>query len=73
MASRRRVLAALRHPEADRVPIDILAPGGGFVFSQVHNNQANVPPENIVAMLDAALAYGTYDSIRERAQGSEAL
>jgi len=29
------------------------APGGGFVFTQVHNIQANVPPENIVAMVNA--------------------
>ncbi len=28
----------------------------GFVFTQVHNIQANTPPENIVAMLDAALS-----------------
>lgn len=32
---------------------DILAPGGGFVFQQVHNIMADVPPENIVAMFDA--------------------
>ena len=31
----------------------ILSPGGGFVFQQVHNILANVPPENIVAMLEA--------------------
>ncbi len=43
-----------------RRQIDILAPGGGFVFTQVHNIQANVPPENIVTMLDTALAYGGY-------------
>lgn len=30
--------------------IDALAPGGGFVFSTVHNIQAEVPPENIMAM-----------------------
>ncbi len=30
-----------------------LRPGGGFVFQQVHNIMANVPPENIVAMFDA--------------------
>jgi uroporphyrinogen decarboxylase len=30
-----------------------LRPGGGFVFQQVHNVLANVPPENVVAMLDA--------------------
>jgi len=30
-----------------------MAKGGGFVFQQVHNVLANVPPENIVAMFDA--------------------
>jgi len=30
--------------------IDALAPGGGFVFAAVHNIQAEVPPENIMAM-----------------------
>ncbi len=40
--------------------IDDLAPGGGFVFAAVHNIQALVPPENIVAMFDTALAYGKY-------------
>ena len=29
-------------------------PGGGFVFNQVHNIMGDVPPENIVAMLDEA-------------------
>lgn len=33
--------------------IEDLASGGGFVFSQVHNIQAGVPPENIMAMYDA--------------------
>ena len=32
----------------------ILSPGGGFVFQQVHNILANVPPENVVAMFEAA-------------------
>ncbi len=36
--------------------VKILSPGGGFVFQQVHNIQANVPPENIVAMFDAVNA-----------------
>ncbi len=40
--------------------IDDLAPGGGFVFAAVHNIQAMVPPENIVAAFDTALAYGRY-------------
>jgi uroporphyrinogen decarboxylase len=30
-----------------------LAPGGGFVFAAVHNVQPNVPPENVLAMLQA--------------------
>ena len=34
--------------------LDIFAPGGGYVFNQVHNIQADVPPENIVAMLETA-------------------
>ncbi|NIM16877.1 MAG: methyltransferase [Candidatus Aminicenantes bacterium] len=33
--------------------LEIFAPGGGFVFQQVHNILAGVPPENIVAMFDA--------------------
>ena len=33
--------------------VEILAPGGGFVFQQIHNIMADVPPENIVAMFDA--------------------
>jgi uroporphyrinogen decarboxylase len=35
--------------------IDIWRPGGGFVFQQVHNILADVPPANVVAMCDAAL------------------
>ncbi len=38
--------------------IEALAPGGGFVFATVHNIQAEVPPENIMAMLDALQQYG---------------
>jgi uroporphyrinogen decarboxylase len=36
-----------------RQNIDIFAPGNGFVFSQVHNIQAGVPAENILAMFQA--------------------
>jgi len=32
---------------------EIFARGGGFVFNTVHNIQANVPVENIVAMVEA--------------------
>jgi uroporphyrinogen decarboxylase len=37
-----------------RKQVETLSPCGGYVFTQVHNIQANVPPENIVAMFDAA-------------------
>jgi len=37
--------------------LDVLAPGGGFVFQQIHNIMANVPPENIVAMFDAVVEW----------------
>jgi len=40
--------------------IDALAPGGGFVFSTVHNIQADVPPQNIIAMWEALQEYGAY-------------
>jgi len=37
-----------------------LAPGGGFVFTQVHNIQPDVPPENVLAMVDALSKYRDY-------------
>jgi uroporphyrinogen decarboxylase len=33
--------------------VDALAPGGGFVFCTVHNIQADVPPENVMAIVEA--------------------
>jgi uroporphyrinogen decarboxylase len=40
--------------------IEALATGGGFVFAAVHDIQANVPAENIMAMWDAWQAFGAY-------------
>ena len=40
--------------------IEILAPGGGYVFNTVHNIQADVPPENVLAMWEALQEYGVY-------------
>ncbi len=40
--------------------IEALAPGGGFIFNTVHNIQADVPPENIVAMVEALQEHGRY-------------
>lgn len=36
------------------------APGGGFIFNQVHIIQSNVPPKNIVTLYDVANDYGKY-------------
>ena len=38
--------------------IGVFAPGGGFVFTQVHNIQQTVPVENVEAMFGAAYEFG---------------
>lgn len=40
--------------------IDIMAPGGGFVYTPVHNVQEDVPAENFWAMWDTLMEYGKY-------------
>ncbi|MFB0562852.1 MAG: uroporphyrinogen decarboxylase family protein [Candidatus Lokiarchaeia archaeon] len=45
--------------EVKRV-IEILGENGGYVFAPAHNIQGDVPPQNVVAMFDAALEYGKY-------------
>jgi len=40
--------------------VEMLKPGGGYVFNSVHNIQAGVPAENIVAMYEAAYEFGFY-------------
>jgi len=40
--------------------IEIFSKGGGFVFNQIHNILADVKPENVIAMLEAAYEYGKY-------------
>lgn len=40
--------------------LDIMAPGGGFVFAAVHNIQEDVPPANFWAMWDTLMEYGKY-------------
>jgi len=44
-----------------RKNVEIFKPGGGYIFNNVHNIQADVPAENIVAMHDAAYEYGFYE------------
>ena len=41
-----------------RERMEVFAPGGGYVFNQVHNVMANVPPRNVIAMFEAARRYG---------------
>lgn len=41
--------------------IQAFKPGGGYVFNNVHNIQADVPPENIVTLFDTAYEYGFYE------------
>jgi uroporphyrinogen decarboxylase len=52
-------------PEAVREEVrrnlEAFKPGGGYVFNNVHNIQADVPPENVLALYDAAYEYGFYD------------
>jgi len=47
--------------EQVRENLKIFKPGGGYVFNNVHNIQAGVPAENIIAMFDAAYEFGFYD------------
>ncbi len=43
-----------------RERIEIFAPGGGFVFNSIHNVQAQVPAENLVALYETVKEYGRY-------------
>ncbi|MEW6234644.1 MAG: uroporphyrinogen decarboxylase family protein [Candidatus Omnitrophota bacterium] len=43
-----------------RQQIRLFAPGGGYVFNPVHNIQANIPPENILAVYEAAKEFRDY-------------
>jgi uroporphyrinogen decarboxylase len=45
--------------EVKRV-IDIMAPGGGYMVASVHTIMDEVPPENILAMVDAVEEFGKY-------------
>ena len=40
--------------------IEALAKDGGFIFAAVHNIQGNVPPENLIAMVDTLHEFGSY-------------
>ncbi len=44
-----------------RKNIEIFKPGGGYVFNNVHNIQAEGSAENIIALFEAANDYGFYE------------
>jgi len=46
--------------DAVRRSLEAFKPGGGYVFNSVHNLQPDVPPQNILAMFDAACEFGKY-------------
>ena len=63
IASDRFVMSAHRTPEEVREHvrhnIEVFSSGtGGFVFTQVHNIQQDVPVENVEAMFEAAYEFG---------------
>lgn len=47
------------HAEVKRI-IQILGQGGGYMLASVHTILPDVPAENILAMVDAALEFGAY-------------
>ena len=40
--------------------INALAPGGGYLLAAVHTIQSDVPPTNVLAMIEAAQTWGKY-------------
>jgi uroporphyrinogen decarboxylase len=40
--------------------VRLLGPGGGYMLGAVHTVMGDVPPENVLAMVDAVEAYGRY-------------
>jgi len=46
--------------EEVRERIETFAPGGGFIFNQVHNIQHGTLPENVMAMFDVVSEFGKY-------------
>lgn len=46
--------------EAEKM-LNILTPGGGYIFSQVHNILADVPAENVLALYETAAKFSIGD------------
>jgi len=46
--------------------IETFKAGGGFVFNNVHNIQATVPIDNLMAFFDSRVKYGDYESVQKK-------
>ena len=46
--------------EQARKSLEVMAPGGGYIFSPINMINADVPPENILALAQAVAEYGIY-------------
>ncbi|MCO6452800.1 MAG: hypothetical protein J5I90_18605 [Caldilineales bacterium] len=56
--------------------IQVFGPGGGYVFASIHNILGDVPPQNILAAVDAVIEFGQYPlagSEGERAELAQRL
>ncbi|HTS71961.1 MAG TPA: uroporphyrinogen decarboxylase family protein [Terriglobia bacterium] len=40
--------------------LQVFGKGGGYVFNSIHNVQARVPIENVLAMYETVREYGRY-------------
>jgi uroporphyrinogen decarboxylase len=47
--------------DAVRRNLAVFKPGGGYIFNNVHNIQAGVPPQNVLALYEAAYEFGFYE------------
>ena len=57
------LLASATHEEiVDHIKarLDIFKPGGGYVFTPIHNIQADIPPENILVTYDSVIENRKY-------------
>jgi uroporphyrinogen decarboxylase len=44
--------------------MSVMAPGGGYMVASVHTIMDEVPPENILAMVDAVEEFGKYPIVK---------
>ncbi len=46
--------------------LDALGPGGGYILAPVHNVQADVPPQNLIAMCRVVKEQGRYPLVKRK-------